>query len=830
MFIKIIKDIFGSRNKRVLNKYEVILKKINILEEKYKTLTDVNLKQEYTKLKLDEKKLEIEKLMESYAIVREVAKRTLNMRHFDVQILGGIALFYEKISEISTGEGKTLVATLPACFYSMINKNVHIVTINEYLAKRDTEWMFPIYNFLNISVKTITSNMTTPEKKNAYKSDVVYGTCSEFGFDYLRDNIVINEKEKVQNELYFSIIDEVDSVLIDEARTPLIISMPDKINSILYKKINEIIKIFKQENNLNENEEIIIDEKSKQIHLTEEGFKKIEYLLKNFNIINENEILYEQKNIELLHTIYASLKAYFFFKKDVDYIIQNNEILIIDENTGRLMEGRRWGEGIHQAIEAKEELQIKSENIVLATITYQNFFRLYKKKSGMTGTAVTEAVEFETIYGLEVITIPTNKKCIRKDHQDVIFLNKENKFKAILNDIKKNNEKGRPILVGTPSIEVSEFLSKLLNKINIKHNILNAKNHEKESLIIAEAGNLNSVTIATNMAGRGTDIILGGNINNKNRDIIIELGGLKVIGVERHEARRIDNQLRGRSGRQGDPGETQFYLSLEDDLIRIFMGENTITILKKIKIPENEIISHSFVNKIIENAQKKIENHNFDVRKQLLEYDDIINEQRLVFYNYRNIIMTSKNIEIIIENIILEIIENITETYQKNEDKIIAEIENIFKIKIIDNKIQETIMNIIKKEINLLISESTYLNFILITMLDNKWKDHLINIELLKSGIHLRGYAQKDPKLEYKNESFILFENMFNNIKVDFINYLLNIKMNKILNIENQDLKKNLIYNRENEQQIHEKKLKIGRNEKCFCNSGKKYKYCHGNF
>lgn len=834
MILNIIKKIFGTRNDRILKSYINILNKINSLDKYYTLLTDEEIKKKYYILKNNNILINQEEiLINLFAIVREVSKRTLNMKHFDVQILGALTLYNEKIAEIATGEGKTLIATLPAIYYATINKKVHIATVNDYLAQRDAHWMMPIYQFLNLSVGIIIPEMTLDEKKTAYNANITYGTSSEFGFDYLRDNIVMLSNDKVQKELFYVIMDEVDSILIDEARTPLIISIPDKTNKNLYIQINNLIKNFKiQDNQI----EFIIDEKNKQLHLTDIGFNKLELLLKNFNIIEKNENLYNIKNIELLHIIYASFKANYFFKKDIDYIIQNSEILIIDENTGRIMDGRRWGDGIHQAIEAKENLPIKNDNKVLATITFQNYFRLYKKKAGMTGTAYTESIEFENIYGLEVIILPPNKKCIRKDLSDIVFTTKKKKFDIILNDIKKNNIIGRPILVGTTSIKTSEFLSNLLKNNNIKHNVLNAKNHAKESNIIANAGDLYSVTIATNMAGRGTDIILGGN-NKKNHEQVIKLGGLKVIGVERHEARRIDNQLRGRSGRQGDPGESQFYLSLEDDLIKIFVGEKTKNILTKIKISDDNIISHPLVTNMIHNAQKKIEQHNFDIRKQLLEYDDITNEQRHVFYNYRNLILFTNNINYIFKDLIIDIVTNLyislKENYNDNKItlELIQNINKIFKFDIIvSNKKFKNINNIqkyiyiylykeyIKKKINLKKNNQNLqlLKTLFLITLDTKWTDHLINLEIIKAGIHLRGYAQKDPKIEYKKEAFLLFDDMLNNVKLDFIINFYNI------NITTENIKTN------NETIIKNHQKKIGRNELCFCNSNKKYKYCHG--
>lgn len=854
MLFNFITKIFGSRNDRLIKKYKNVLEKINSLEPSYSQLTNENLKNKYLELKNNYLELtELEITITSFAIVREISKRTLKMRHFDVQIIGGLALYDEKIAEIATGEGKTLVATLPACLYALKKKNTHIVTVNDYLTKRDASWMMPIYTFLDISVGIIVSNMTLEDKKKAYNSAVVYGTSSEFGFDYLRDNIITSSREKVQNDLSYVILDEVDSILIDEARTPLIISIPDSTNKQLYMLINNLIKKLKPYNNTEITGDFIIEEKTKQIYLTENGFNNIEVLLKKHKIIENDITLHDIKNIELLHIIYASLKAHYFFKKDIDYIIEKNNILIIDENTGRIMDGRRWGDGIHQAIEAKEGVNIKNENQTLATITFQNYFRLYKKKAGMTGTAITESIEFENIYGLEVVIIPPNKLSIRIDYADIIFVTKENKFKAIINDIKTNYTIGRPVLVGTTSIDISEFLSKMLKQHNIQHTVLNAKHHEKESTIIANAGNLYSVTIATNMAGRGTDIILGGITTNQetNYEKIIKLGGLKVIGVERHEVRRIDNQLRGRCGRQGDPGSSQFYLSLDDDLIRIFIGDKTMTLLTKLNVSDNETISHQLINKIIQNAQNRIEQHNYDIRKQLLEYDDIINEQRRVFYDYRNAIIFTNNFDILFKDLLIDIMNIFCETFylehKSNNKLFLSELNKMFTFSIVinnlDNKNVEQIKTdiidllynkyILKKTTTTEDALSMFCKTILLNLLDMKWKEHLINLDILKSGIHLRGYAQKDPKLEYKNESFFLFKDMLNNAKTEFIIYFFNISTeNADTNKDKLALNNFLIYNKVNElnQNDHTNisNKKIGRNDLCSCKSGKKYKHCHG--
>jgi len=864
MFLNFIKNVFGSRNDRVLKKYTVILFKINLLENDLIKLNDLELKEKFLQLKDNSKKYSLDELLILvFAIVREVAKRTLHMRHFDVQILSGISLYDEKISEVSTGEGKTLIATLPACLYFLINKSVHVVTVNDYLAKRDAVWMGPVYSFLGISVGINTSDISFDDKKSAYRSNIVYGTSSEFGFDYLRDNIVLSKNEKVQNDLFYVLIDEVDSILIDEARTPLIISIPDKVDKNLYNFVDRLVKNLFFLNDNNFKNDLTIDEKGKQVYLTESGFNQVELYLKKYNLLNNNVSLYDPKNIELLYTVYASLKVHYFFKKDIDYIIKKSEVLIVDENTGRVMDGRRWGDGIHQAIEAKEKLIIKGNNQTLASISFQNYFRLYKKISGMTGTAITEAIEFESIYNLDVVVIPTNSLCIRVDQSDVIFLTKKAKFKAVVLDIKKSFECGRPILVGTASINISEFLSRLLKDVGIKHNVLNAKYHDTESKIISEAGGLFSVTISTNMAGRGTDIVLGGfdkqskqYIDNYNK--VITLGGLRVIGIERHESRRIDNQLRGRSGRQGDPGSTQFYLSLEDDLIRIFVGDKTMFILNKFKTSDSEIISHKLITSSIENAQKKIEANNFDIRKQLLEYDDIINEQRIVFYNYRNVVIFSDDIINLIKELLFDVVAVFVSDFIDRDVKCVNIVESFnlkfgFKISIEDYKTNDSIFfnklffdRLLQSYLDKINNKNIlYINdfqkSLLINILDLKWKDHLINLDYLKSGIHLRGYGQKDPKIEYKREAFVLFFDMLSAIKMEFVSCFFKFVFDNTIDLDKKSVdfsslnfehKKNNIALNNNEmikkRPFIRNDLKIGRNELCFCKSGKKYKYCHG--
>jgi preprotein translocase subunit SecA len=850
MFFDVLKTIFGSKNDRTLKKYNKILFKVNNIGVDLVNMSDCDLKNKFSSLKSSFNQVDIfeDILPLVYAIVREVSFRVLKLRHFDVQILGGIAIYDNKIIEVVTGEGKTLIATLPACLFSLFGKSVHVVTVNDYLAKRDANWMNPIYDFLGISVGVLISGMSVKDKKNAYKSNIVYGTCSEFGFDYLKDNIVLSKEDKVQNDLSYAIIDEVDSILIDEARTPLIISLPDKFDSKIYLHLNKIAKL------LSNNIDFLLDEKNKQVQLTEEGFVKLEFFLKKFGLLSNDSILYDISNINLLHDINSSLKAIYFFKKDVDYLVKDDVVLIIDEHTGRVMDGRRWSDGLHQALEAKENVSIRSENQVLASITFQNYFRLYEFLSGMTGTAYTEASEFNNIYGLDVVVIPTNKKCIRVDKSDLIFLEKDIKFKAVINDIKKNHSLGQPILVGTISIAVSEFLSDLLRNINIKHNVLNAKNHELESHIVSEAGRLGGVTIATNMAGRGTDIVLGGHALSlkgcDSYDAVVKLGGLRVIGTERHESRRIDNQLRGRCGRQGDPGCSQFYLSLEDDLVRIFIGDKIFSLISKLNISKDDVISHNLISKSIENAQKKVEAHNFEIRKQLLEFDDIFNEQRIVFYNYRNFIILNSDISIILNSLFLDVINVFCDKffsldcYQFDEGVKKFNLEFGLDFKLIEKHnynldlFKSNLVDYLRKcyfDKKMLIEDKIFNFFervLFLNVLDVKWREHLLNLDYLKKGIHLRGYANQDPKQEYKKESFLLFEELLKLAKYEFVLLFLKVPVNNIvvndeLNAEIDFDSLNFNHNSGNGV-VEKKKMKIGRNSLCHCKSGKKYKHCHG--
>ncbi|AWD32653.1 Protein translocase subunit SecA [Candidatus Kinetoplastibacterium sorsogonicusi] len=881
------KKVFVSRNQKLLNKYQKILSNINFLEISISALSNNELKEKTIYLKnryIAGESLD-ELLPEAFAIVREVSKRVLNMRHFDVQIIGGIALHFCKIAEMRTGEGKTLVATLPVYLNALAGKGVHVITVNDYLARRDAEWMSKIYNFLGMSVGTIVSQQSDYEKKLAYQADITYGTNNEFGFDYLRDNMEISIDNKRQRGLFYAIVDEVDSILIDESRTPLIISGQAENNTDIYNLIDKISHFLKKmpyepkKNAVEPQGDFWIDEKNNQVYLSESGQEVAEKMLIKFNLLSKEESLYDPKNLSLMHHLINSLRAYNLFFKNQHYVVKNNEVIIVDEFTGRLMHGRRWSDGLHQAIEAKEKVSIKSDNKTLASITFQNYFRIYEKLSGMTGTADTEAYEFQEIYNLETVIIPTNKNMIRKDENDKVFRTKEEKFHAIISDIKSCYEKGQPVLVGTTNIENSEFLSNKLKLENLPHNILNAKQHLREANIIAEAGKIKCITIATNMAGRGTDIVLGGNIDKyinhiKNDSILNEseksqalnklyleheleskkvknLGGLRVIGTERHDSRRIDNQLRGRSGRQGDPGSSIFYLSLEDPLMKIFSGDKISSIMEKLKLPKYEAIEAKMVNKAIESAQRRVERFNFDIRKHLLEYDDIDNEQRRTLYKQRDEIINAspEEIRIIIDNIIKDVVTNlyheyiIPNSYRENWN-----LQDLEKTMYIELGIKLDIQDIINT--NPHISEEKLLQFIIfeinnyyknkiskswveiekITFLetiDLFWRDHLSDLEYLRQGIHLRGYAQKNPIQEYKKDAFYLFSNMLNNIYQKLVKNLMKLSYEYFNNQINSNININDSINRIINTEKNEN-LQLGRNEKCYCKSGKKYKFCHG--
>ena len=847
VFTRTFSKIFKSSNQQELDKFKNVILAINSKENLIKSLSDGEIKEKTLNLKraVKEGKSLKDVIPESFALVREAAKRTLGERHYDVQLAGGLILHSGKIAEMKTGEGKTLVSTLPAFLNSLTGKGVHIVTVNDYLAKRDSAWMGKVFNFLGVSTGCITNDLEDSERKANYNCDITYATNNELGFDYLRDNMKYELEDMVQRNHEYCIVDEVDSILIDESRTPLIISgrLEDKTN--LYSVSNEFVKILQKS-------DFELDEKNKNAILTDQGIDKIEKLSSQKGILKNNNF-YDPQNLSLVHHVNQALKANQLFKKDIDYIIREGKVKIIDEFTGRILDGRRFSDGLHQALEAKENVQVEEENQTLASITYQNYFRLYKKLSGMTGTAVTEAEEFFDIYKLDVVSVPTNRKMQRKDYNDQIYRTESEKYNAISNKIIECNNIGQPVLVGTTSIEKSEKISEFLNKKNIKHNVLNAKQHEKEAKIIAEAGKINAVTIATNMAGRGTDIKLGGNKDfveeGKVNDVeqikmdekkVKEFGGLCIIGTERHESRRIDNQLRGRAGRQGDAGSSIFFISLQDELMRIFGGDSIDGMLKKLGLKENESIDHPWINKAMERAQKKVEARNFDIRKTLIKFDDVMNDQRKVIFSQRLKILKNQNIEEILQDFLNEVLNNLEKfknSYQTSNEKkiylasiksttgnIISDEELIsitsfnkdqFSKKIKDlylSKRKERIKMIGDKENNNLEKR------IFLQIIDFTWRSHLQYLEQLRQVIGLRSYGQKDPLSEFKKEAFTLFEGLLEKIKNDIIKFLLNL--NIVVSNENQK--------KEEKKEILTDSKKIGRNEKCPCGSGKKYKYCCG--
>ncbi|MCZ8529010.1 preprotein translocase subunit SecA [Alteromonas sp. PRIM-21] len=899
MFSSILRKVFGSRNDRLLKKLRKNVDAINALEAEFEKLSD-----EALKAKTDEFKARIEKgesldsiLIEAFATVREASKRVYGMRHFDVQMLGGQVLHEGKISEMRTGEGKTLTATLPTYLNALSGKGVHVVTVNDYLARRDAEWSNQLFNFLGMRVGCNVPGMSPEQKRDAYQADVTYGTNNEFGFDYLRDNMAFSPQDRVQRPLNYAVVDEVDSILIDEARTPLIISGQAEDSSELYRRINVIIpKLVQQEKEDEEGQEgdgdYTIDLKAKQIHLTERGQLHVEEILHEEGLLPEGESLFAAGNISLLHHINAALRAHKLFAKDVDYIVKDDQIVIVDEHTGRTMEGRRWSEGLHQAVEAKEGVRIQNENQTLASITFQNYFRLYNKLAGMTGTADTEAFEFNHIYGLETVVIPTNRPMQRKDMADLIYLTAEEKYEAIVEDIKECVKRGQPTLVGTVSIENSELISRILKKSKIPHKVLNAKFHEHEADIVAQAGKPGAVTIATNMAGRGTDIVLGGNwqaevekIENpteaqiekikaewkKSHDAVLEAGGLHIIGTERHESRRIDNQLRGRSGRQGDPGSSRFYLSLDDALMRIFASEKMGNMMKRLGMERGEAIEHPWVTRAIENAQRKVEGRNFDIRKQLLEYDDVANDQRKVIYEQRNELLDEGDISETIAAIREDVISSVVDEYippqsleemwdvSGLEERMRADFAVDLPIKtwlenddkLYEEKLRERILGEVVsayKQKEAVVGEQVLRQFekaVMLQNLDSHWKEHLAAMDHLRQGIHLRGYAQKNPKQEYKRESFALFSQMLEALKVEVITILARVKVQAeedVQKVEEQrrqadDVPKNFEHEEANatpeeasdkvRTQVREG-AKVGRNDPCPCGSGKKYKQCHG--
>jgi len=904
MINSILKKIFGSRNDRLLRKYSHAVTAINALEPQVQQLSDADLRARTDSLRqragagesLDDL------LVEAFATVREASRRVLNMRHFDVQLLGGIALHNGKIAEMRTGEGKTLVATLPAFLNTLAGRGVHVVTVNDYLASRDAEWMGRLYRFLGLSVGVNLSQMEHELKQQAYAADITYGTNSEFGFDYLRDNMVFQASERVQRGLTYAIVDEVDSILIDEARTPLIISGQAEDSTELYYRMNEIVPKLTRVKEENGPGDFTVDEKAHQVLLTETGHERAEDLLTRAGLLPENGSLYDAANINLMHHLYAGLRAHSLFHRDQHYVAQNDEIIIVDEFTGRLTPGRRWSDGLHQAIEAKEGVRIQRENQTLASITYQNYFRMYRKLAGMTGTADTEAYEFQQIYGLETVIMPTHMPMVREDRLDQVYRTSQEKYQAVINDIRSCFQSGQPVLVGTTSIENSELLAKLLEKEKLPHQVLNAKQHAREAEIIAQAGRPKMVTIATNMAGRGTDIVLGGNpepeinkvrndsnLSEQDKDTrvaemreqwqklhqdVISAGGLHIVGTERHESRRVDNQLRGRSGRQGDPGSSRFYLSLEDPLLRIFASDRVAAIMDRLKMPEGEAIEHPWVTRAIENAQRKVEARNFDIRKQLLEYDDVSNDQRKVIYQQRNELLEATDISDTIRSMREGAVDAVISQHilpgSIDEQWDVAGLEKAlageFGLRLPirewldkeENLDEEHLRPRIVQAANTHYDEKfssvgdaqkvrDYERAIMLNFLDSHWREHLSALDHLRQGIHLRGYAQKNPKQEYKREAFELFSMMLDTVRSEVTRQLMLVQIHTEQEVEavvekqEQAELKNVQYHQNVDQDEALEKAnadvkvqpfvrgqKVGRNDPCPCGSGKKYKQCHG--
>lgn len=901
MITPLLKKIFGSKNERELKNLRKLVEKINALAPQFEHLSDEEIKQKTEEFKQRVAQGEsLDKLLpESFALVREGGKRAMAMRHFDVQLIGGMVLHQGKIAEMRTGEGKTLVATLAVYLNALAGKGVHVVTVNDYLARRDAEWMGKLYRFLGMSVGVIYSGQNPDEKREAYQADITYGTNNEFGFDYLRDNMAFSLKDRVQRGHFFAVVDEVDSILIDEARTPLIISGAAEDSSALYKTINQLIPSLTAWDEEKEAGDFLVDEKQRSIELTEQGHQLVEKLLSEQGLIKEGDSLYAAGNLNLLHHVHSALRAHHMFNKDVDYIVSDNQVVIVDEHTGRTMPGRRWGEGLHQAIEAKEGLRIQAESQTLASTTFQNYFRIYEKLSGMTGTADTEAYEFNHIYGLDVVVIPPNRQVQRQDLNDLVYMTAEEKFAAIIKDVQYCIEQGQPVLVGTASIETSEYVSNLLKKAGIKHKVLNAKQHESEADIIAQAGRPGAVTLATNMAGRGTDIVLGGNWENEASKLdnptqeqldqlqkewqerhaqVLEAGGLHVIGTERHESRRIDNQLRGRAGRQGDPGTTRFFLSLEDPLMRIFASDRVKNMMSMLGMQEGEAIEHKMVTNAVEKAQRKVEGRNFDIRKQLLEYDDVNNDQRKVVYSQREEILEAQDIaEEVAEmraDVLADAISQFIPPQSMPEQWRIAELEKHLESEfnlplpvqqwLDDDKTlhEETLRDKLHEELEKAYKEKEeqageellrrFEQQVMLQVLDTRWKEHLQSMDQLRQGIHLRGYAQKNPKQEYKKEAFYLFENFLGNVRRDVVRILSHVRIRTPEEVEELERKRreeaNLLQKRqqakhdspgsvageasgsvENPAQPFKREYpKVGRNEPCPCGSGKKYKQCHG--
>ncbi len=909
MLGKLVKLVVGSRNDRLIKKKRKLVKKINALATEYEKLSDdaLQAKTQEFRNRLDQGEKLDDLLPEAFATVREASTRVFGMRHFDVQLIGGMVLHNGKIAEMKTGEGKTLMATLAAYLNALPGRGVHVVTVNDYLARRDAEWMGRLYGFLGLTTGVIVSDLNHEQRQAAYGADITYGTNNEFGFDYLRDNMAFSLEQKVQRDLHFAIVDEVDSILIDEARTPLIISGQAEGGTEVYLKTNQIIPYLTKQEKADDPEQqermpgdYAVDEKSRQIHLTEAGYERVERLLVEHELIADGSTLYDPANIRLMHYLNASLRAHVLFQKDVDYVVKDNQVIIVDEFTGRMMTGRRWSDGLHQAVEAKENVTIQNENQTLASITFQNYFRLYRKLSGMTGTADTEAFELNKIYGLEVVVIPTHRPMIRRDMGDLVYLSAREKYQAVIEDIKECVKRGQPVLVGTTSIENSELISAMLKQQNIKHEVLNAKQHEREAHIIELAGLPGAVTIATNMAGRGTDIVLGGNLGaelaalgaeaseadkqavrdgwQQRHEKVLASGGLHVIGSERHESRRIDNQLRGRSGRQGDPGSTRFYLSLEDDLMRIFASERVAGLMQKLGMQEGEAIEHPWVTRSIESAQRKVENRNFDIRKEILAYDDVANDQRKVIYAQRNELMAASDISDIIEAIRADVLnEAITQfippkTMEEQWDihGLEQHLQQEFNLRLPLKAMMEQDHSLNEPKLRQLIVEKAvqesrdkeaaigaevirhFEKSVMLQVLDNSWKEHLAAMDQLRQGIHLRGYAQKDPKQEYKRESFEMFTSLLNHLKLEVVAILTRVQVTREEDVEAIDAQRQAplemhyehaeahsVFEADDtppseddtansEQPFVRNAQKVGRNDLCPCGSGKKYKQCHG--
>jgi preprotein translocase subunit SecA len=911
MFPKILTQIFGSRNERLLKQYRRIVDQVNALEPQFEKLSDAELRaktDEFRKRVADGTSLD-DLLPEAFAVVREGGKRVLKMRHFDVQLIGGITLHQGKIAEMRTGEGKTLMATLPVYLNALAGKGVHVITVNDYLARRDAEWMGRLYGFLGLTVGVNVPGMEREEKQAAFAADITYGTNNEFGFDYLRDNMVQDVRDRVARGLSYAIVDEVDSILIDEARTPLIISGQAEDHTEMYVRINAIVPSLKKqigEEDMRTGEGVIeagdftLDEKTHQVFLTESGHEKAEQLLTEAGLLAEGASLYDPSNIALMHHVYAALRANQLYNRDQHYVVQNGEVVIVDEFTGRLMTGRRWSDGLHQAVEAKEGVQIQSENQTLASVTFQNYFRMYGKLGGMTGTADTEAYEFQEIYGLETVVIPPNRPTIRKDDNDLIYKTTKEKYDAVTKDIRDCHERGQPVLVGTTSIENSEMISELLTKAKLPHQVLNAKQHAKEAEIVAQAGRPGVITIATNMAGRGTDIVLGGSVEKQIQFLeedaslseeekkaraqqlkdewqalheqVKAAGGLRIVATERHESRRIDNQLRGRSGRQGDPGASRFYLSLDDQLMRIFAGDRVRAIMDRLKMPEGEAIEAGIVNRSIESAQRKVEARNFDIRKQLLEYDDVSNDQRKVIYQQRNEILEAENLDEQIGNLrkstMTEVVRTFVPAGSLEEQWDLPGLERTLRDEwqldvdlkaVVDKSDSITDEDLIDKvaaaadaqfaaKVELVGTEqfTPFMRMVLLQAIDSHWREHLAALDYLRQGIHLRGYAQKNPKQEYKREAFDLFSALLDTVKMEVTRVLMNVRIQSQDQVaqatealeEQAGHLSNVTYTHPNEDGSVSQETdpatavqevpKVGRNDPCPCGSGQKYKACHG--